>query len=115
MIAKLIASGDDREEAIDELAAILDDVEVWPVRTNAGFLFNALTHSDFEAARIDTGFIERHLDELVPDAEPERRHPAGAAAVAMLAAEDEAPLPGLAGFRLNAASRLAVAFERQGR
>ena len=42
MIAKLIAVGDDRDEAIDELAAILDEVEVWPVRTNAGFLFNAL-------------------------------------------------------------------------
>ena len=32
MIAKLIARGDDREEAIDELAAILDGVEVWPVQ-----------------------------------------------------------------------------------
>ena len=47
MIAKLIAYGDDRDEAIDELAAILDGVEVWPVRTNAGFLFNALLHPDF--------------------------------------------------------------------
>ena len=42
MIAKLIAWAEDREEAIGELAAILDEVEVWPVRTNAGFLFNAL-------------------------------------------------------------------------
>src|SRR3954469_15039719 len=31
MIAKLIASGEDRAEAISELAAILDEVEVWPV------------------------------------------------------------------------------------
>src|SRR3954451_8094878 len=69
MIAKLIAIGDDREQAIDELAAILDRVEVWPVRTNAGFLFNALTHPDFAAARIDTGFIEKHLEDLAPDAE----------------------------------------------
>ena len=42
MIAKLIASGESRDEAIDELAAMLDGVEVWPVRTNAAFLFNAL-------------------------------------------------------------------------
>ena len=47
MIAKLIARGDDRDEAIDELAAMLDEVEVWPVRTNAGFLFNALLDPDF--------------------------------------------------------------------
>ena len=32
MIAKLIARGDDRDEAIGELAAILDEVEVWPVQ-----------------------------------------------------------------------------------
>ena len=82
MIAKLIARGDDREEAIGELAAILDEVEVWPVRTNAGFLFNALLQPDFGAARIDTGFIERNLDELVPDAEPDEAIWRGAAAVA---------------------------------
>src|SRR3954469_2025887 len=42
MIAKLIAYGDDREEAVGALASMLDDAEVWPVRTNAGFLFNAI-------------------------------------------------------------------------
>ena len=47
MIAKLIGYGDDRDEAIDELAAMLDEVEVWPVRTNAGFLFNALLAPGF--------------------------------------------------------------------
>src|SRR5690242_2211702 len=43
MIAKLIGRGDDREEAIGELASMLDSVEVWPVRTNAAFLLNAIT------------------------------------------------------------------------
>ena len=60
MIAKLVARGDDRAEAIGELAAVLDEVEVWPVHTNAGFLFNALLDEDFGSARIDTGFIERN-------------------------------------------------------
>ena len=109
MIAKLIAAGDDRDEAIGELAAILDNVEVWPVRTNAAFLFNALTQADFEQAKIDTGFIEKHLDELVPDPEPDEAVQRAAAMVAILAAEEEAPLPGLAGLRLNAPSRLAAA------
>jgi 3-methylcrotonyl-CoA carboxylase alpha subunit len=109
MIAKLVARGDSRDEAIDELAAILDGVEVWPVRTNAGFLFNALTHPDFEAAKIDTGFIEEHLDQLVPGPEPDETVQRSAAAVAILAAEEEAALPGLAGLRLNASPRLAVA------
>ena len=108
MIAKLVAWGEDRAEAIGELASILDEVEVWPVRTNAGFLFNALTHPDFGAAKLDTGFIERNLDALVPDADPTDEVSRAAAAVAMLAVEDEAAQPGLAGFRLNAAPRLAV-------
>jgi 3-methylcrotonyl-CoA carboxylase alpha subunit len=108
MIAKLIANGDTRDDAIDELADMLDGVEIWPVRTNAAFLFNALTHPDFEAARIDTSFIEKHLDALVPDATPDEPTRRSAAAVAVLAAEEEAPLPGLAGLRLNAPSRLAA-------
>jgi len=53
MIAKLIASGSDREEVIGALASILDEVEVWPVRSNAAFLFNALLSTDFGSGRID--------------------------------------------------------------
>jgi 3-methylcrotonyl-CoA carboxylase alpha subunit len=114
MIAKLIARGDDREEAIGELAAILDEVEVWPVRTNAGFLFNALLQPEFGAADIDTGFIERHLEELVPDAEPDEPLWRGAAAIALAVDEDEQPLSGLVGFRLNAPERTQVALGRSG-
>ncbi len=111
MIAKLIAVGETRDEAIDELAAMLDGVEVWSVRTNANFLFNALLDEDFIAARIDTGFIERNLDELVVDPEPSADVRRGAAAVA-LAIDEEDDGAGLAGFRLNAAprSRLTLGF-----
>ena len=114
MIAKLIARGDDRAEAIGELAAILDEVEVWPVRTNAGFLFNALLQPEFGAAEIDTGFIERHLDELVPDAEPDDAIWRGAAAVALAIDEDEESVGGLAGFPLNAPAHTGVALGRHG-
>jgi 3-methylcrotonyl-CoA carboxylase alpha subunit len=109
MIAKLIGRGDDREEAIGELASMLDSVEVWPVRTNAAFLLNAITDADFVKGAINTGFIERKLDRLLPSPQADAMISRSAAAVAILAAEDEAPLPGLAGFRLNAPTRLAVA------
>ncbi len=112
MIAKLIAIGADRAEAIAELAAILDEVEVWPVKTNAGFLFNAILDEDFGAGRIDTGFIARKLDELVPDPEPDETIWRAAAAVAT--AEEEEPLADLAGFRLNAPDNAAVALGRGG-
>ena len=106
MIAKLIARGGDRAEAIGELVSILDEVEVWPVRTNAAFLFNALLDEDFGTGRIDTGFIERKLVELVPEPEPDEALWRGAAAVAT-AEEDEA-IGGLAGFRLNEIGRAHV-------
>jgi 3-methylcrotonyl-CoA carboxylase alpha subunit len=112
MIAKLVVRGDNRAEAIGELASILDEVEVWPVHTNAGFLFNALLDEDFGTGRIDTGFIERKIDELVPDPEPDDAIWRGAAAVAT--AEKEEARAGLAGFRLNAPANAGVALGRAG-
>ena len=112
MIAKLVASGGDRGKVIGALAAILDEVEVWPVRTNAGFLFNALLDEDFGAARIDTSFIEQKIDELVPDPEPDELLWRGAAAVAT--AEDQEEAQALSGFRLNAPSRTGAVLGRGG-
>ena len=106
MIAKLIGTGADRDDAIDELAAILDRVEVWPVRTNAWFLLNALLHPDFAAAKIDTGFIEKHLDELVPDTDANESVQRAAAMVAILAAEDASGMPGLAGLQAQCPGEL---------
>ncbi|GLR47429.1 acetyl/propionyl/methylcrotonyl-CoA carboxylase subunit alpha [Sphingomonas astaxanthinifaciens] len=104
MIAKLVVLGDDREEAIGALAGVIDEVEVWPVRTNAGFLFNCLLDDDFGTGEIDTGFIARKLDELVP-APVADEGVWRAAAVIALARDEEDPL---AGFRLNAPSQPAV-------
>ena len=112
MIAKLVAHGDDRADAIGALARVLDEVQVWPVRTNAGFLFNALLDQDFGQERIDTGFIERKLGELVPDPEPDEALWRGAAMVA-LAELDEADAE-LAGFRLNAEPRRSATLGHAG-
>ncbi|WP_118856826.1 acetyl/propionyl/methylcrotonyl-CoA carboxylase subunit alpha [Sphingomonas mesophila] len=112
MIAKLIAAADTRDEAIAALADILDEIEVWPVRTNAGFLFNCLLDEDFGAARLDTGFIGRQLDELIPDPEPDDMIWRAAAAVATAADEESEALP--AGFRLNAPSRSGASIGRAG-
>ncbi|WP_419317334.1 acetyl/propionyl/methylcrotonyl-CoA carboxylase subunit alpha [Caulobacter sp. ErkDOM-E] len=65
MIAKLIAHGVDREDAALRLAEACGLVEVWPVKTNAAFLARCASHPDFVEGRIDTGFIEARLDELV--------------------------------------------------
>jgi 3-methylcrotonyl-CoA carboxylase alpha subunit len=59
MIAKLVASGPSRADAARALVRAAAAVEVWPVRTNAGFLARAAAHPDFLACTIDPGFNAR--------------------------------------------------------
>ncbi|WP_294356386.1 acetyl/propionyl/methylcrotonyl-CoA carboxylase subunit alpha [uncultured Sphingomonas sp.] len=103
MIAKLIAHGETREDAREQLADALDEAVVWPVRSNAGFLVEALDHPDFAAGRVDTGLIAREGEALMPPAHPSEE------ALTAAAAELAGPAP-LAGFRLNASPRRAARF-----
>jgi 3-methylcrotonyl-CoA carboxylase alpha subunit len=118
MIAKLIARGGSREEAIDRLVETLDQIEVWPVRTNAAFLARAADDADFRAGRVDTGFIPSRIDRLVPDPAPSEGI-WNLAATALLASdfgtdEEADPWASLAGFRLNAPRDLRVALSHGG-
>jgi 3-methylcrotonyl-CoA carboxylase alpha subunit len=65
MIAKVIAHGATREEALDRLGAALRDTIVIGPRVNTPFLGALVAHPDFRAGRFDTGFIDRHLAELL--------------------------------------------------
>jgi acetyl/propionyl-CoA carboxylase alpha subunit len=120
MIAKLIAYAPTREAAITELCEACDDVEVWPVRTNANFLARCLEAPDFIAGDVDTGFIDRNLAALTDPAEPSAAALSAAAAGAMLAGEDEliepepSPWRELVGFRLNAEPANEVRLFRNG-
>ncbi|WP_411288301.1 acetyl/propionyl/methylcrotonyl-CoA carboxylase subunit alpha [Phenylobacterium sp.] len=114
MIAKLIAHGETREQALADLAQACDAVEVWPVKTNAGFLARCLEEPSFIAGDVDTGFIARRLDDLTAPAEPSPAALAAAAAAAMIADDSglseamPSPWRELAGFRLNAPPETAV-------
>jgi 3-methylcrotonyl-CoA carboxylase alpha subunit len=115
MIAKLIASGGSRDEAIDRLLDTLEQVEVWPVKTNAGFLARAAADPDFRAGEVDTAFIPAKIESLVPDPAPSEGV-WNLAANAMLAADFETrgpsgsdPWAALQGFRANAEPDLSVA------
>lgn len=103
MIAKVIAWGEDREEARELLADALSDAIVWPVRSNAGFLVEALEHEAFAEGNVDTGLIAREGDALMPPALPSDEALADAAAALI----GELPM---AGFRLNAPSRRTDTF-----
>src|SRR5262249_6624754 len=64
MLAKVITYGESRSVALDRIVAALDGTDVRGVVTNLPFLSALLSHPDVRANRIDTGFIERHLQDL---------------------------------------------------
>jgi 3-methylcrotonyl-CoA carboxylase alpha subunit len=68
MIGKIIAHGETREMALAQLRRFLLGMEVAGPRTNLSFLAAVMGHEAFQKADIDTGFIDRHLDQLVPRA-----------------------------------------------
>ena len=113
MVAKLVVWEKTRADAIEALADIAESVEVWPVKTNAAFLANALLEDDFVEAQLDTGFIERKLDRLVGDDAPNDAIWQAAADFTVLdAIEENAPRP--IGFRLNADPRVAATLFHKG-
>ena len=68
MLAKVIAWSPTREGAIDRLNRALEETDVRGIVTNIPFLAALVTHKDVRANRIDTGFIERELKALTPEA-----------------------------------------------
>ncbi|MBY5705152.1 acetyl/propionyl/methylcrotonyl-CoA carboxylase subunit alpha [Rhizobium leguminosarum] len=101
MIAKIIAHGPNREAALSKLAAACAGIEVWPVRSNAGLLARIAADPDFRAARIDTGFLDRHGDSLVATEPSEIA--IDSAATALLKNTDNSPWTALTGFRIAGA------------
>jgi acetyl-CoA/propionyl-CoA carboxylase biotin carboxyl carrier protein len=70
MLAKYIAHGSTRAEALRRLRAGLADTRLLGVTTNLGFLLRLLAHPDVVAGHLDTGLVERSLDTLVDDEVP---------------------------------------------
>jgi 3-methylcrotonyl-CoA carboxylase alpha subunit len=64
MLAKLIAHGNSRNEALDRLAGALDNTIVVGPRSNAGFMAALCRAAEFRKGDFDTGFIDRNLAAL---------------------------------------------------
>ena len=69
LIAKLIVRGNDRKSCLRRMLRALGRTQVAGVTTNTDFLASVISHEAFQAADCDTGFIERHLADLLPDKE----------------------------------------------
>jgi len=70
LIAKVIAHGESRIEAIRRLRAALLDFHIVGVSTNIGYLIDVLDHPDFIEGKIDTGFLGREFATWTPDGIP---------------------------------------------
>jgi 3-methylcrotonyl-CoA carboxylase alpha subunit len=67
MIAKIITSGNTRDEAIANMEKALGQTGLVGVKTNLAFLKRTISHKAFKAAEVETGFIEKHKAELIPN------------------------------------------------
>ncbi|GGA38857.1 acetyl-CoA carboxylase biotin carboxylase subunit [Pelagibacterium lentulum] len=106
MIAKLVVHGATRDETVAKLRSACASTIVHPVKTNAGFMARVLGHTQFVAGDVDTGFVTRYAEALMPPTLPSS-DALNAAASAMLPT-GEGPWQRLTGLRMNAESVRAV-------
>lgn len=65
MIAKLIVSGNDREQCLRRLTVALDEFEVEGIATNIPFLRRLVRHPDFISGKVTTAFVPSMLEEAL--------------------------------------------------
>ncbi len=106
MAAKVIAWGEDRDDATRRMVRALEGLSVQGVTTNRAFLTRLLRHPDYLAGRLHTGFIDEKMgDALAEPLNPERTHLCAVAATLaqhLARREKDDYLPNvLSGFRNN--------------
>jgi acetyl-CoA/propionyl-CoA carboxylase biotin carboxyl carrier protein len=101
----MIATGDDREDALDRLSRGLKDLRVLGVTTNTGYLARLLGTPAVRAGDIDTGLLERGVAETLPAAQTAREAAVAAAAAETLElarrGDGGDPWDALPGFRIT--------------
>jgi len=123
MIAKVTVWGRNRKAAVKRLHAALGEIRILGPANNVAFLTAIAGHPAFGAGEVDTGFIARHLAELLPEAAPapdealalaslaelrQRRHDTEARA--RRSADPHSPWHQTSGWRLNAEAAVRLIF-----
>ncbi len=88
MIAKLIVHDRDRTQALERLREALAETEIVGPKSNVAFLERLARHPVVVEGRIDTGYLDRHLDEFLIGAAQAGDTERFAAATAVLLAEE---------------------------
>jgi acetyl-CoA carboxylase biotin carboxylase subunit len=92
LLAKLIGYGSDRKQAISRLTRALNEYFVGGIKTNISLFRRILNDPDFQAGRLDTGYLDRLLKTSAPEARGEDAAVAAIAA-AVFAMLDSATSP----------------------
>jgi acetyl-CoA carboxylase biotin carboxylase subunit len=87
LLAKLVGYGENREQAIQRLLRALYEYFVGGIKTNTSLFRRILKDADFQAGKIDTGFLDRLLTK--PGVETDERRPIIAAIGAAIFASTE--------------------------
>ena len=90
MIAKLIVHGEDRPAALARLREALAACEVVGPKSNVEFLEKLIRHPVVVEGRIDSGYLDKHLDEVLPVAQPPGIEALAVATAACLLADEAA-------------------------
>ncbi|MEJ1095078.1 MULTISPECIES: acetyl/propionyl/methylcrotonyl-CoA carboxylase subunit alpha [unclassified Pseudoxanthomonas] len=90
MIAKLIVWEEDRPRALARLREALAHCHIVGPKSNIGFLERLVRHPSIVEGSIDTGYLDRHLDEFMPVEAADAHLLLAAAAVVLLAQENDA-------------------------
>jgi len=117
MIAKIIGFGEDRSNAITNCWDGIDEVEVWPLKTNAAFLMNVLTYDEFIEAKLSTHFIGDHFKSLKPIKLIDYDEVYGLAALHLYYEnkhDAKTPFGNHEGWRLNQTRKSCFIFEKNG-
>jgi acetyl-CoA carboxylase biotin carboxylase subunit len=67
LLAKLIGYGSDRPQAISRLVRALSEYFVGGIKTNISLFRRILSDADFQAGRVDTGYLDRLLKSPPPE------------------------------------------------
>jgi len=102
MLGKLIAWGQDREEAIARLARALEEHSVTGIKTNSGLLLGILRDPEFRRGEIFTRWLDEKLPHLLAEMQTQERDEVAEDAAILVAllhslgARDAAPANGTA-------------------
>ena len=127
MIAKLVVYDADRPRALARMRAALAQCDIAGPKSNIEFLERLVRHPAVVAATIDTGYLDRHLEEFLPAEAAADPDLVIAATVTRLLAQETAsraraagsadpssPWASADGWRLGHGSRRSLAFLHRG-